>query len=361
MAEMKMLAVCAGEEGYSIKLAEYARGRNNCPFRVQAFSTAATLRDYLKLRGAKAVLLEETLYVREEWLNYNGVLCLLGNGIGQEEYPPRIFKYQPARDILNEMLAQCRRATEQEGLSPVSKKGMEVIGVYSPVGRCGKSAFALALGLELARHRKTLYLNLESWSGLASGLEGASGGGLSDLLYFLRQRREPLAERICGMVVAAGRLDVIPPVRAPADLAAAAAEDWRYLLETLRCQSSYEEVVLDIGDSAQPVEGLLGMCTRVYVPTLDDGEARIKLERFLAFIRENACPELAPCMESLSLPRTEPVGPDGSWAERLLWGSMGDYVRRILKEKGGKDDGTAYTETPEGAGRSAGGERRLHG
>lgn len=330
MAEMKMLAVCAGEEGYSVKLAEYARSRNNCPFRVQAFSTTATLRDYLKLRGGEAVLLEETLYKKEEWETYSGVLCLLGNGIGQEEYPPRIFKYQPARDILNEMLAQCRRAAGQEGHPLASKKGMEVIGVYSPVGRCGKSSFALAMGLELARHRKTLYLSLESWSGLASRLEGASGGGLSDLLYFLRQRREPLSERICGMVVPAGRLDVIPPARAPADLAAVAPEDWQHLLETLRRQSSYEEVVLDIGDSTQPVEGLLAMCTRVYVPTLADGESRIKLERFLAFIRESACPELAPCMETLSLPRTEPVGTEASWAEQLLWGSMGDYVRRIL-------------------------------
>lgn len=343
MAEMKMLAVCDGEEGYSVKLAAYARNQNSCPFRVQAFSTRASLADYLKLRSAEVVLLDETLYEKEEWQKYDGVLCLLGNGIGQEEFPPRIFKYQPAREILKEALAQYGHAVKDAGHTLASKKGMEVLGVYSPVGRCGNSQFALALGLDMARHRRTLYLNLESWPMSGYGLDETSGGGLSDLLYLLRQRRETLQERICSMVVTAGKLDMIPPVRIPADLAAVSFEDWQYLFEILRCQSSYEAVVLDIGDTPQPIEKLLGICTRVYVPTISDEKAKIKLKRFLNFIKENTCPELT--LEILSLPLEKYVGADGPWAERLLWGDMGDYVRRIIMKKEGGKDGALYTKT----------------
>ncbi|HCT92014.1 MAG TPA: hypothetical protein DF613_11650 [Lachnospiraceae bacterium] len=344
MAEMKMLAVCAGEGGYGVKLAEYVRNQTGCPFLVQAFSTVETLKEYLKLRSVDAILLDEVLYEKEEWQEYSGILCLLGNGIGQEDYPPRVFKYQPARDIVHEILAQWGSVTETGGYPLASKKRMEIFGVYSPVGRCGKSLFTLALGLELARYRRTLYLNLESWPALEGRLKISSGESLSDLLYFLRQKREPLPERIYGMAVTVCRLDMIPPVRAPADLAAVSVEDWQYLFETLRCRSSYEAVVLDIGDSPQPTEKLLGICGRVYVPTLPDRESGIKLERFLTFMRENACRELAPEIETVSLPGTEPAETDGSWAEQILWGNMGDFVRRLLKRKGGKTDGTAATE-----------------
>ena len=44
---------------------------------------------------------------------------------------------------------------------------MKRIAVYSPVGRTGKTGFALALGKEIAKKRRTLYLNLEEYSGFA--------------------------------------------------------------------------------------------------------------------------------------------------------------------------------------------------
>ena len=332
MAEMKMLAVCAREEGYGIRLAEYARNQNSCPFRVQAFSTVETLGNYLKLRNVDAILLDEGMYEEDMWQKYDGVLCLLGNGVGQEENPPQIFKYQPARDILNGVLAQYLRGAEQQENQLVNKKGMEIFGIYSPVGRCGKSLFSLALGLELARHQKTLYLNLESWSGLNQGPEEAPGGSLSDLLYFLRQRRGALPEFLSSIVRNADKLDMISPVRAPADLASVSVEDWQYLFEALRRQSSYEAVVLDIGDSPQPIERLLSICTKVYVPTLSDRDSRIKLGRFLEFIEAAICQELAPEIEHLSLPLVESIGMDRSWAEQVLWSDMGDFVRRILRK-----------------------------
>lgn len=344
MDGMKMLAVCAREERYSARLAEYARNKNNCPFQVQAFSAVTTLTEYLKLRGADAVLLDEAYYRQEEWREYDGALCLLGNGIGPGEYPPRIFRYQSARDILNDVLAQCKPAAGKGERPSVCKRKLEVFGVYSPVGRCGKSLFTLALALELARHRRTLYLNLESWPGLEAKLIEAPEGSLSDLLYFLRQRRGLLPERLCGMAVTVDKLDLIPPVRAPADLTAVSVEDWQYLFETLRCGSGYEAVALDIGDSPQPVEKLLGMCSRVYVPTLLGERSRIKLSRFLDFVKANGRPELTPELVLLDLPQVKPAGTEETWAEQLLWGEMGDYVRRVLKGKGEKIYGTAHAK-----------------
>ena len=124
MAEMKMLAVCAREEGYGIRLAEYARSQNSCPFRVQAFSTVETLGNYLKLRNVDAILLDEGMYEEDMWQKYDGVLCLLGNGVGQEENPPQIFNTPRAREKLKGVRPRNRPGADTKEIQLGIKKGM---------------------------------------------------------------------------------------------------------------------------------------------------------------------------------------------------------------------------------------------
>ena len=44
---------------------------------------------------------------------------------------------------------------------------VEVIGVYSPIGRSGKTTFAITLGQVLAKEKETLYINMEEFSALS--------------------------------------------------------------------------------------------------------------------------------------------------------------------------------------------------
>ena len=53
-------------------------------------------------------------------------------------------------------------------LMTVTGRRSRMIGVYSPIGRCGKSSFAFTLGQVLAREEKVLYITLEEFSGLSA-------------------------------------------------------------------------------------------------------------------------------------------------------------------------------------------------
>ena len=63
----------------------------------------------------------------------------------------------------------------------------EGLGVYSPVGRCLKTSFALTMGKLLAQEERVLYLNLEEFSGLSVLMKEEYKSDLSDLLYFLQR------------------------------------------------------------------------------------------------------------------------------------------------------------------------------
>lgn len=51
------------------------------------------------------------------------------------------------------------------------KKKVEIIGIYSPVGRSLKTSLALTYGQIRAREHKVLYLNLEEYAGFETLLE----------------------------------------------------------------------------------------------------------------------------------------------------------------------------------------------
>lgn len=75
----------------------------------------------------------------------------------------------------------------------------QLIGVYSPVHRIGKTKFALELGRELSKEGPVLYLNLEEYSGTSHYFPEETEHNLTDLLYYLRQDKAIIGLRISAM------------------------------------------------------------------------------------------------------------------------------------------------------------------
>ena len=102
-------------------------------------------------------------------------------------------------------------------------RAASVIGVYSPVGRCLKTSFALTLGQLMAADRRVLYVTLEDYSGLASMTGEEYKSDFSDILYYFSQGNLNFM-RLSGIVHSIGNMDYIPPARYPEDLAHIPAE-----------------------------------------------------------------------------------------------------------------------------------------
>ena len=83
-----------------------------------------------------------------------------------------IYKYQPADSILREII-QFFGGKEQK------QEDVELIGVYSPVYEPLRSAFALSLTQVMAESGRTLYCNLEAFSGLEEVLAAQDRENLS--------------------------------------------------------------------------------------------------------------------------------------------------------------------------------------
>ena len=86
----------------------------------------------------------------------------------QMESGKEIYKFQSGDDIIREVMAVY---SEIPGIRPNTAGSVDqsrrIIGVYSPVGRCGKTCLALAIGQILAKEEKVLFVTLDTFTGFS--------------------------------------------------------------------------------------------------------------------------------------------------------------------------------------------------
>ena len=195
-----------------------------------------------------------------------------------------IFKYQSADRILSLILEEALDGEVMQGRYKGRGEG-QLIGVYSPVHRIGKTKYALELGRELSKEGPVLYLNLEEYSGTSYYFPEETEHNLTDLLYYLRQDKANIGLRISAMAGRSGALDYISPMPVIQDLRAVEEAEWLRLFEALFDQSIYKSVILDLGDGVNGLYRILRECRTVYTLYTDEPVSLAKLKQYFENLR----------------------------------------------------------------------------
>ncbi len=163
----------------------------------------------------------------------------------------------------------------------------ELIGVYSPVHRIGKTKFAIQLAKELAEKEPVLYLNLEEYAGTEYYFSECHGKTLADLIYYTRQGKGNPGLQISMMTGQDGELDYILPMPYVQDLQEVSEGEWMKLFRQILEHCIYRKIVLDLGDSIRGLFQILKACHVVYTPYIEEGTAHAKLNRYAENLRKS--------------------------------------------------------------------------
>ncbi len=277
----RQIAVCGRERGYAEKFAAFANSQRDPLFSVHGFTDCSELMAYTKEHPIDILLLsEECLPQLSERSGFGKVILLSEEEYREEEGYPAIYKYQSCTQILRQAMELYAEEAPRALGRTLRTAQMKKIGIYSPVGRTGKTGFALALGKEVAKSRRTLYLNMEEYSGFAALYPYGDGWTLSELMYFLKQGKKAFACKLESVIQQLGALDYIPPLRSPVELRHISLEDWEALLEALERESRYEVLILDLSGMVNGLFELLERCDFIYTPTEEDEMARAKMAQY---------------------------------------------------------------------------------
>ncbi len=326
----KIMAVWDVDACYAERFADVVNQKEKVPFTVVPFTSLETLKAYAKEHTIEILLVSGSVPAEQlKDMGARSVVTLAeGEIVSSTGDYPSVYKYQSTDSVIREIMAYyCEKP--QPMLVAVGRRA-RILGIYSPVARCLKTSLALTMGQQLARDGKVLYIGFELFSGFGSLLGENGKGDLSDVLYFFRQESFSVI-RLKSIVYNWKDMDYIPPVRYPEDLEQLTGEEAARLVEQLASECGYEYIIVDTGQAICNVIPLLDRCDIVYMPIKEDGVSSAKLETFEQYLDVSHQKMLRERIMRVKLPYHSSFGRKDTYMEQLLWGELGDYVRKLLK------------------------------
>ena len=346
-----VLAIMDSEPGYAVRFMDRVNQKNTVPFEICAFTDRERLRQSLERRPAEILLIAEKDADGEMENLPAGQIILLGErpadgghtsgGLRDEGQDgadgiPKVSKYQASSAILREVMEVYSRADSDSVRSEngtLLKPKMKAIGIFSPVGRSGKTALAMTLGRFIARKKPAVLINMETCPGLTGLLHTDPSRSISDVIYYIRQGEKNLMARILPLIREFRGLGYLPPFESAAELFGVTPEEWRILFAAFRTDSTYEALVLDMGEIPLLMPELLEECDVIYMPYPgNDMPAEAKTAEFAKLLRASAFAKVRGRIRRLRIP-ADPLPSHGDWFEAMAYGPVGRCAEECIERE----------------------------
>ena len=314
------IAICGAESAYIKKLFEYIASAYEDSYEISLFTSEETFNEYQEKREPDIIIYEDWFY---PFIRNGKVTVALSNEQGKEN---TVYKYMSCEKIFSEVMAICA-ATNEAKEDYTSSKGKEVIGIYSPVKRCFQTSFALTLGQILAKNKKVLYLNFESFSGFDSLCRAVEKNDIFDLLYFSECQTQNFSYRVSSMKERIGNLDYISPVKTYMKYAEIHKEQWERLIDNILSKTEYECVILDLSEQVNGLLDVLRKCSVVYTLADDERISCAKVGQYQSLLRSCMYEDVLDKTKNIVVPRFREIPAD---FEMLPYSELADYIRRVI-------------------------------
>lgn len=334
----QILAVLDRERQFSERFCSYVNKKERLPLRAAAFHSYGDYCAFAASHKVQVLLAEAELIAGEYELSADTVFCLREGREAQAERPfvscdGEISRFQAGEEILRQVMAALSERSGGLFLSG-GERTTRVVCVYSPVGRCRKTAFALLYAISSARKGRVLYLNLEVFSGLSDFLTRFSSGSLSDALYYYKQdaldaaKFRSLLEEVRGV-------ELLSPWRSAEDMLSASGEDVAGLIALILKEMCYDLIILDPGPFSSISSPLLDLSDEIFMPVPEDPVSRAKAAEFEQYLNQAERRLTAKKLRRLLLPEegTERLKGGGFGSDpldALLLSPLGDFVRELI-------------------------------
>ena len=206
----------------------------------------------------------------------------------------------------------------------VTGRRSQIIGVYSPVGRCGKSSFAFTLGQVLAREEKVLYITLEEFSGPFGADRTVYTGGLSDLYYYTQREYSPASGQ---RDLQLGRPGLYSASHLWGGQDRNPSEVFAGLIQKIAADGAYEKLILDVGVFCGGQRSFLASAMW-WVPVKTMGVYRKAggMEGVSETVRAEC---IVGKLRFLQLPKPVLSMTRENYLEQLCGSDLGDFVREL--------------------------------
>ena len=285
------VGICDSDTGYVVGFMEYVNMNDKIPIKVSAFSGVDAVLEYIKDSRLDLLLLDEENELKKTDLN---IVRLTDRK--ELDNKNSIYKYQSIYKIVDYIVHLL-----DEG-NKVNIDDCLVYGIYSPVGRCGKTTLAKGI---CQNYEESLYIGFEEYS--------AEPGKIYD-----QQRYKELYERFMYFLLGKNNLiiDTLREIREKngknyfvtldyRDLRQIETSHIEWLVKLLKEECHYKRIVFDMGVGVLNDFKILLCFDRVFIPILNNNSySKNKINSFKAIVSEKIYSVLVKKIKYVEVPKT---------------------------------------------------------
>ena len=244
-----ILAIYDYETDYANHLMDYIKRKQKVLTQIRVFTNHNSLNEYLEHNQIHILLLGESISV-EEILHVNiRNICMLseGNNMRENIGYPVIYKFQSAELVMQELFSHYPLEVPVGNSYTSGEHKVKIITVFSIACESEQTVISLSLAQHYARHKKTLYINLDIFQVLPELLGRNIEKNLSEFIYFLKQNHPNLITKMNTIITKMDKLDYIQGVTFGPDLYELTTGDIAEWIKELRKSAQYEVIIFDVG------------------------------------------------------------------------------------------------------------------
>lgn len=288
------------DQTYAKRLSEYISTKLNVE-NISICSDNETLINELgnlKYEDAALLIINDKYKQTDVIKKYENVeILFLDESINYSDDRNKVYKYQPAGALLVDIYNKSKLLKNRSDVSAGDVRRLirndkvinnydigdkKIYGVYSPEGKSCKTSFAISLGELLSEKDKTLYINLEGYSGMFLRERKKNNCyTVANAIYDFISDEDRCAINIEKNVFIRNGLAYLYP-SGQMELLEIEADIWVEFISFIIKSTIYKNVVIDLGNCIRGFDKIMKKCSKVFMPSVyrkTDGTS-LKIEEF---------------------------------------------------------------------------------
>jgi hypothetical protein len=301
----KVLALYDSDLFYVTRFMEYMNSRKVCDFRFIAFTRKESLEEYLSLHSIEILLRGE--HNAEELPHQNVRYTYLLSDRpqdGAENDLHRIFKYQSANRIINEIITDYNGKECLLSMTGNSKQ-TKIFSIFAPIPGAEKLSFAWSISSLLSEKNNTLLVLLDPLPVPILADMDYSRQCLTEFIYYLKEGS--VIEKMRSLSQQSGRLFFLSGILHGADIISLTGEDMQKWIDELRTSSDFVNVVFYLGCYTEATIELMKISDSGLVVSLDNYYETSVIREWEQQMNRSAVKDITEKIRQVKLHNQEPL------------------------------------------------------
>lgn len=328
MSKRNVCVIYDSDEQYAKRLMNVINDSESS-YNAKIFTRKEEFSRYILNNNADMLMINEDCYFYEVENNHKGkvvVLCEDENraeGINRrnKEEVIGICKYQPSFQLLNLI-------TKQNGKHIENKmRDSYIVGVYG-FNATLRVILSILIARAFSEKGRTLFINLDEFSGVEDMLDGETDKNLADAIYMFKQSGKKFVPGIQNAICCSTYFDYIPGVACAEDVSYADSPFIYMMADTVGKELGYDNVVINISEGITKPWEMFEYCDVVYVA---DGGDYIENNRYHSMKRyfiESDKESITDKMTRINLRIEDKI--DKDFIQRAEYTEAYEYVRNLI-------------------------------